>query len=493
MSECGEGCASQDINEEEKKKKTPVKIRIALFYDGTLNNRLNIEEREKAELGMESHAEEEFRNDPQNSYDNGRTNVAIMEPHIKEKADGYDYCVKTYIEGQGTINYQKDTRTGYAFGAGVSGVVQRADEGLSRAIGLINGIQDINPTEHYIEKLTIDVFGFSRGAATARYAIHVLFEGRIIDIDDDTGDISFEYNPMHLRLNSRGYDISPKAVEVCFAGLYDTVLSYIGSQYFPFTSNVLQQKAVSRAKKTLHLAAADEHRRDFPLHNIKSAKSKGGEEYYLPGVHSDVGGSYNMANDISIDKGTEGYMRTTTEDLVILESLNRKSLEKDMSYLIEQGWYKKNEIDIEERRVRKTRLGGKVPYYTYRYQLKVTRENIHSSYCNIPLKIMADYATKPEVNLKISSKLKRRANIILKPESDLLELEQKILTYMASTSNSKAEDWIDDNAKLNNQFLKDIRNKHFHFSAKPGLGYAPRIVKNKKYGEKRRTRHIYEA
>ena len=73
------------------------------------------------------------------------------------------------------------------------------------------------------------------------------------------------------------------------------------------------------------------------------------------------------------------------------------------------------------------------------------RLGIRSVYCNIPLKIIAKYARNKGL-LKIDTKLEDRANIILRPEKDLQELEGVINNYIASNKNSKAKDWIDDNA-----------------------------------------------
>ena len=244
---------------EERKKKTALKIRISIFFDGTLNNRENIEEREK---NSDSYKKNKTK-DGVNSYDNGRTNIAIMEPHVSTKktdyAGNYDFVYKAYIAGQGALSGEADSFCGYALAIGKSGVPNRAEEGINKAVGFILAdTNNIDPRRHYIEKLTIDVFGFSRGAATARYAIHVLFNGRISRIDDENGEVYYEWKPLFQRLNNFMYDINEGDVEVCFAGLYDTVLSYIGSQKLPWSSNVLQQKAVARAKKVLHLAAADE-------------------------------------------------------------------------------------------------------------------------------------------------------------------------------------------------------------------------------------------
>lgn len=473
--EQGEQKAQPNDAQPREDGKKPLKIRIALCFDGTLNNRTNIEEREK-----NSDVYQQMRGSGDNSYDNGRTNVAILEPHLMESADGYDFCFKAYIEGQGTINFKKDTTRGYALGGGEAGVPERAKKGVQLAVGKILGNKKIEKKRQYIQKLTIDVFGFSRGAATARYAIHLILSGPHGNGVDNLAE----------RVARGGCDIEPTAVEVCFAGLYDTVLSYYGSQWFSRTNNVLQQTAAARAKKALHLAAADEHRKDFPLHNIASAKASGkGEEYYLPGVHSDVGGSYNVASEELLKKTTDEskkiYMLTTNEDLV-LNVDTPAAIEGDRDYLLQQGWYKSHEMTIKP--VNWDDLGQ-----VTQCALTVKRQGISTAYSNIPLKIMAEYARKPEVKLTISPKLEKRANIVLSREPDLLALEERIKNYIAGARDSKAEDWIGEGAALNDAKLKLIRNKHFHFSARPGLGYSPRFQWNKQLRQYRRTRFVYDA
>jgi len=498
MSQYGESTATQNIYVETPKNKKPINVRISLFYDGTLNNRVNISEREKAKLKqlIVSPYYSHKTDDGNNSYDNGRTNIAIMEPHLRKKSDGYDIALKEYIEGQGTFDLKGDSMIGYSMGGMASGVTSRAIQGIDRGISLIAG--DIDSTEQCIKKLTIDVFGFSRGSATARYAIHLLLKGST-KWDDDYGDGYDQVtSPILESIANQGIEIQEKAVEICFAGLYDTVLSVYLSQYlkFKWVGNKLEQNAVKHAKKTLHLAAADEHRQDFPLHNIKSAGSKG-EEYYLPGVHSDVGGSYNTASELTLEAETDPnkkvYMQTTSENKIIYKSSKRNKLENDMQTLIEQGWFldNKKEIKINDRKIRKQRLGGKVPYYDYSYELVVDREGICSAYCNIPLKIMAKYARDKEVKLKLNSKLDRRARIILKPHKDLAKLEEKIKQYMADKKGngvSKAEDWIGENKILNKYIISNkIRHNHFNFSSKEDAGYSPRLKNGK------RTRYVYKA
>ena len=446
-----------------KDGKDPIKIRLVLFYDGTLNNRTNVEQRE-----LNTNIYQKYRNPKgPTSYDNGRTNIAIMEPHLIKASEDYYLVDKAYIEGQGTIDKQKDTKKGYALGGGKAGVVGLAKKGASLAVKLLAENRTINAEDFFIEELAIDVLGFSRGAAAARYAIHLLLEGN---------------NPIYRRLQQEGYAVDKEAVSVRFAGLYDTVLSYYGTQYVEWTE--LQQKSVALAETVIHLAAADEHRLDFALINISSAKDNGGKEYFLPGAHSDVGGSYNQANEEELKKETREdkkvYMVPTQEIDMEINRDEPSIIQSDIDYLVKQGWYTRDELTVKED------AGDWV--------LIANRKDIHSAYSNIPLKIMAKFTR--EAKLEIDSKLDERANIILKKEPDLEELENDIQKYLNSAINSGAEDWIGENAELNNDKLKAIRHKHFNFSAKVGIGYYPRMVWDDSSGtdvQKKKMRKRYET
>lgn len=518
-----------------KVNKKKLKFRFSLFFDGTLNNRTNIEEREKFETGSTSAPYKKSGDGGSNSYDNGRTNIAIMEAQVPIKKDqkgetGYDYVSKVYIEGQGTFNEQGDSGLGYSMGAGESGVYSRARKGISLLLADLDKYLEKTPPEEYeIEKIDIDVFGFSRGAATARHCIHVL----------TTYGVNDDYHlPFFHRVRLLGYtEIKENNVEVKFAGVYDTVVSVNASQYSYWSDNKLNQRAIAKATKSIHLAAAEEHRLDFPLHTIKSAKDKGaGKEYYLPGVHSDVGGSYNLANEILLEKDVEDseirvvitagdyseikakreelinqkvftsdqlvievtarngrggtgapikgklielrklsgkqYMRTSSEIDRIINRGYVVNLVADRDWLIHQGWYKEDEIRIE------------IVTYDSSFQalgnLIVNRKNIKSAYSNIPLKIMAKFAQ--ENGITIEPKLEKKANIILKKEYDLRRLETKINSYIGSIgNNSKPDDWLNDKS------IKNIRHDHLHMSCKVAVGYHPRFKKGK------RLRYYYEG
>ena len=464
--------------EPQEQERKPIKLRISLFFDGTMNNRMNIEAREKKTAAYQKHG------DDGSSYENGRTNIAIMEPHLKETAKDYDFYHKEYIEGIGTFTEGNDsTIWGGGFGAGDSGVVTRAEEGIGKVLQWILDHEDVDKYENEITKLSIDVFGFSRGAAAARYAIFLLLKDKNKELKG--------------RLEGYGYVVADDAVEAKFAGLYDTVLSYKLSQLFKGSSNRLEQKAIKYAKKAIHLAAADEHRKNFPLHNIKGAKANGGEEYYLPGVHSDVGGSYNLANETEIQKliAEELKQKKSLNITYMLEAKEKMKINdgwyfdvlEDKKNLVKQGWYKEvdlkgnenplNEIWIEKEYDWEDDFEEEENPYASLY---VDRKNIHTAYSNIPLKIMADFARKSGGDLTIDAKLEDRADIVIKG-SDLNKLEGLVKDSVSSKSASNPDYW------LKSDVITEYRNKHLNFSSKAGLTNGPRMKKNK------RVRYIYDA
>lgn len=315
---------NNDKKPEDPKNKDGLTIRIILLCDGTNNNKNNIAVRETfenwkgAEPESESNVHKEFGT-VGSSYDNGRTNIATMEPHVEvgEGVSGYSIVVKVYVQGQGTFNYNEDSELiGKGLAVFSSGVYQRAREGINDALALLQeeflNTEKHSPDLFFIRQVDVDVFGFSRGAATARHAIHVITTEETIMVADPSGygaRTIITNQPLHDRLRLRGYsEMRKDQVKIIFAGLYDTVVSVNASQLLPafIANNTLSQRAVEQAKFTLHLAAADEHRKDFPLHRITSATKVGrGAEYFLPGVHSDIGGSYNLANEALLVDGKE--------------------------------------------------------------------------------------------------------------------------------------------------------------------------------------------
>lgn len=505
--------------------KKPKKLYFAIYYDGTMNDRTNIEAREKND--EESYRKFKKENESWwrisvlkntlDSFENGRTNIAIMESHTKDDPlEGYDLFKSFYIPGSGTFDLKPDKLKGYAFALGESGIRDRGKLGIQWVFEAVRDMdyEVLNPDKYFIEKVTIDVFGFSRGAATARYAISLLLKEQAFS----------------KRLETLGYEgMNKKTVEVGFAGLYDTVVSYAGSQTVNWTDHILGQTGVKYAKKALHLTASDEHRKDFRLYNINSAKSKTrvddghevGEEYYLPGVHADVGGSYNKADEEVINNETDPAKK---EKLLMLfgeedQTINKGDLwemEADKKWLIDQGWYKgsadtrsiatikadakktlkklkkrkQREVEIKDGNFtiklsfRERHHDDDRRHLDFRFlsaKLHITRAKIDTGYSNIPLKIMHDYVKK-HTKLIIKDEILERANTIIK-NSNLTPIETKIKSYVAKQPiNSTAEDW------LNSAWLKQYRYQYFNFSAFWETGYYPRFDDNDN-----RKRYTYDA
>lgn len=448
MTDICEGIEPPAVEPEEKRDddKKPVTIRCIMLFDGTMNNKTNIESRIAKNDFYESTRSKKYKvfgervGKGADSYENGFTNIAALDGYMeKEPAKGYDLTIKIYTEGAGTINNKDDKTVGYGIGMGEAGVKNKCEKGIIETVtkiieSKINN-EVFNPDIHYIKLLTIDVFGFSRGATTARYAIYRLLK-------DEKG-------PIKKRLQAHGFDTSK--VEVCFAGLFDTVSSHGIS--FSNDVRALELDAIKDAKKVLHLAAAEEYRKNFSLTNIKSASCKGGEEYFLPGVHSDVGGSYHDDTD---------------EDFYLYSGSPTK-VKADRAALIAEGWYNEDEILYEEEL---NEFGQ--PVYA---RSKANRKSIRNAYCQIPLKIMAESAREQGLNIK--SKLEADANASISKFTELSILDSNISRYKVTSVSA---------FPIYDPLLMSIRHDHLHMSSKDSLGLHPR------FNEKgNRWRQVYDG
>lgn len=99
-----------------------------------------------------------------NSFGNDFTNVARMSMCCKD-----DY--KIYIEGMGTNDNARDVDQGFQYGAGNTGIrakVRKACEELAKKIFAVT----ISDKSKIVTQVTVDVFGFSRGAASARNFVY---------------------------------------------------------------------------------------------------------------------------------------------------------------------------------------------------------------------------------------------------------------------------------------------------------------------------------
>jgi hypothetical protein len=101
-----------------------------------------------------------------NSYSNDDTNVTRMWSCCNEE-------YKIYVEGMGTADKEYDNQDGFAFGSGRTGIRARVRLACERITEKIQSIKDIEENKKKkVTQITLDVFGFSRGAASARNFVH---------------------------------------------------------------------------------------------------------------------------------------------------------------------------------------------------------------------------------------------------------------------------------------------------------------------------------
>lgn len=321
----------EPCEEEEEEEEPTVTVRFGLYFDGTGNNRDNVDEGRRGREG-----------DGFNSYDAAHSNVVKL--HKKGASYAEDVEFRIYVEGIGTISGGEDTTLGFGLGTGATGVPERVLAGLDRAQGRI-----VAGATLPIRYVHADLFGFSRGAAAARLCCFwVLNTG---------GAAGYSSRSMESRLTRAGKELLGP-VEVKFVGLFDTVASY-GPFHGDDTAQ-LRLDSISAAETVVQLAAAEEHRAKFRLTNVNS----GGRQYFLPGVHSDVGGGY--ADDLR-----EGTMTVAQVGMIWRNSRRDIFFDRQRDWLVERGWYERRFVTQDGNR------------------LLAVRGAISNGYATIPLQIMA--------------------------------------------------------------------------------------------------------
>lgn len=258
------------------------RLKIALFFDGTGNNR-------------DADATAKKWSNIARLFDASR-----LEP----KHGIYTY----YISGVGTklnrtepwwqlSKYMRDSSAiGGGTGAGADSRLESGDldmnDLLQHALKIasdkagkdVKAIYDKNQSQGFsdlnkalsghrlIKSIEVSVFGFSRGAALAR-----AFVNRLLKLcSRDAGVLTYQSYPITFR----------------FLGIFDTVASFGRPAHNDFADVDLWLP--EDLQRCVHYVAAHELRYSFPLDLIRQDGSYPGNwtEEVFPGVHSDVGGGY---------------------------------------------------------------------------------------------------------------------------------------------------------------------------------------------------------
>jgi len=310
----------EDEEEEEELEEVArqgIVLRIGVFFDGTGNNLANaaltercrrddrelLDERSLAETVAhctaygyrDSSGDGRFDQLPDNSYGNAQSNVALLYQLYRDDAaralpaSTQTACLKVYLEGVGTRSGGSDSRLSQGTGMGATGVLARVVDSPAAIQTQLLLLFSNNP-ELQIDAVEFDIFGFSRGAASARHFANEVLKGAAGVL----GGLLGQETPGF----AAGFAWS--AVRLNFIGLFDTVAAIAdltrldtspADDYNPGVNLYLPPGC---ARKVLQLTARDERRWNFSLNSVRAGPGDdaGHEEISLPGVHSDLGGGY---------------------------------------------------------------------------------------------------------------------------------------------------------------------------------------------------------
>ncbi len=275
----------------------PLHIEVGVFMDGTLNNVENIRvfkrrvEREclaplREDLGQLEACRERLRLLMGESYANAPTNIAKLFGLYRmgsRKAGGVERkSIKIYQPGVGTESGEKDSFVGMATGLGETGIEAQVEQALAK---VVIALKDSSQGRS-CANLTLDFFGFSRGAAAVRHGVNQVLKGAAGPLKN---------------LFARHQLLWPEKLEIRFVGLFDTVAGVVNLSSLDFAagndrnSPIELDLQLAEIKNTIHLTALDERRANFSLNSIRAeggSLPENAREIRLPGAHSDIGGGY---------------------------------------------------------------------------------------------------------------------------------------------------------------------------------------------------------
>ncbi|MBE0393697.1 phospholipase effector Tle1 domain-containing protein [Flavobacterium sp. PL002] len=463
-----------------------LELTLNIFFDGTTNNKKNTEAREKKNSSYQNNS-----NKKDDSYENDFTNVAraydvVSVSEIVQKS--------VYVEGVGTNDLDSDDTlpVGLAQSAGFwhSGLSDKVKVGCEKGAIEVKKASDGKP----IDLLKINVYGFSRGAATARHFIHLMDKSCTVFVNPNGRFFLPDFNktqyslpidkskpkgshPRHLDIKhglfgqclvANGVYDDVKEIYFNFVGLYDTVSSH--GFYHGNDVTDLGLDAVKKAFMVFQLSAEDEYRENFDLTDIRSAGLRGLELTY-PGVHSDIGGSYRQNEKERSAVYSETYTETYINNMTVPYIKKVNELKK---ILVDEGWYLPEELTFEfDYEKKKTYLVG-------------TRI-LQNTYDKIPLNKMI--MVSKQFDVKYDGELEKKKTNISDPFianvfNQLTQYSKAVMAHRndAIKENKNAQQYIAESAKISYldyidaEDLKRLRHEYLHWSVKADkFGLGPRF------------------
>ena len=490
-----------------------LKVKLNIFFDGTLNNKNNTQVRKDSENNTaQKNIFDEKSNKKDDSYMNDFSNVVRGYDAINPDAE---HQLKVYIEGIGTENNEKDDSfKGPGFGVGDRGIMAKVTKGCQEAAKVVA----LKYKGKNIDILEVNVFGFSRGAAAARHFISVattsiyeegpsLINGKIAvhhrPYDEKSSLFLINKTPDNISfIKHYGYfgaclikeNLQIKKIEFNFAGLYDTVASYgvnhRGKNLIDSDAKQLNLDAVKKCKFTLQLASRDEYRENFSLTNINSC-GLNGLQLTLPGVHSDVGGGYVDGAQEEVFLYKKNYYDTAY-------SLEKTIVKNFQQILIDEGWFTANELTIVNAK----------PFNSYyispgTFYLKGKRK-LSNQYANIPLKIMIDFSKERGVeyseealkeigNISNQEEIKKAYTQLLSYVERCKEIREKYIKRYNQGERGFYKEYVNKIDSVNYidyidyELLRTLRGKHFHWSVDvTSIAMVPEVTSVQPYDNRKR-------
>lgn len=343
---------------------------------------------------------------------------------------------------------------GYAYGSEDTGIKAKVLTGCEDIAEKISLVIKANPAAK-IGTVILDVFGFSRGAAAARYFVHQVSKKK-----STSNSRSINFGNLGTEMQKLGINPDEIKIDIRFLGIFDTVSSYSEDTWTTspnFSNDIaeLHLDDIAKAKKIVHFTAENEHRINFDLTDIitfDNAKQKKiflGIERSFPGVHSDIGGGYETGSEAK-DEIINGNKRVQTEK---------------KAQLVAQGWFKDEELIIHENK----------------RKLSSNRILVKKTYSYIPLQFMAEYGKNESLKIDV-----KQIGLKYKISDDalLIRVKNKLSNYVMGNGKSYKFRWFTDihkqyeGAKIPEQRyadyhkeikeqedLRKLRNEYLHWSA----------------------------
>lgn len=487
------GVVNADIPKTQEPMNTterPKKIYFGVFFDGTGNNMIQAEVAKNYRAKMQTNKKDDDwdlrLNSNLNKYGansliikgldkdgakllskeelddiptqgSGYSNVAILhgvyqgmsKEELNQEKQSHDvYLYNIYVEGVGTKTVNEGIPDLYNQGVatGDTGVVALVSKAVMMVNSIVQSFKVNSPELHF------NIFGFSRGATCARlFAFLIARDGAAFGAEKEFGSFQAKslYKDKHLKFLEEN-EFKNKTVD--FLGIYDTVSSIGINHDKDVIDYGLYSPTLSTVKNTFHLCALDEFRENFRLTDIGLAANKGSNaEVFIPGCHSDVGGTYQLQSDDFTLVYLSAALSKTKIFVSNPNSKNGETAVVDAESLVKLGWAKTKED-----------VSSDLNNYTSGY-ITCTRKKILGGYSNIPLNMMANRAINKTQHTVFATFPAKRFDIPLK----LKELGEEMLRIANS---AKGREWFYPSDSYTSNQYKFLRGNFLHFSATDTIG-----------------------